>query len=143
MASKHKLDCQNALLHITGPSASAICWSEDGELLAVGSGDGLHSDIVVYDVNAGSVFCVVENRETRASEAAVVSFTSDVNPYKIVCADTLGRFCQYVSFAFILSLAIFCLVFFFFFLRNCYERCFFYSFRLRLNIKYIACIWLI
>ncbi len=77
-------------------SSSLLTWSDDGALLAVSAAEGHLADVHVYDVHNGVIFCVVEN---RANDSTVMSFVPNSSiTYRLVCADQMGHFCQYVCF---------------------------------------------
>lgn len=64
-------------------------------MLAVAAADEPDTDIFVYDVHNGTVFCTIDN---RTSDTTVLAFFPGCRPYRLVCADQKGHFCQYVSF---------------------------------------------
>uniref|UniRef100_A0A0N5AHY7 LisH domain-containing protein n=1 Tax=Syphacia muris TaxID=451379 RepID=A0A0N5AHY7_9BILA len=71
---------------------AVLSWSEDSAMLAVAAADVLETDIFVYDVHNGSVFCTVDN---RSSDTTVLAFSPGCQTYHLVCGDQKGRFCQY------------------------------------------------
>ncbi len=77
-------------------SSSLLTWSDDGALLAVSAAEGHLADVHIYDVHSGITFCVIEN---RANDSTVMSFVPNSSfSYRLVCADQMGHFCQYVCF---------------------------------------------
>ncbi|VDM95941.1 unnamed protein product [Thelazia callipaeda] len=72
--------------------SSLLAWSDDSILLAVSAAEGHMTDVLVYDVHTGVIFCTIEN---RANDSTVMSFVPDSYNYRLVCADQMGHFCQY------------------------------------------------
>ncbi|VDN23697.1 unnamed protein product [Gongylonema pulchrum] len=72
---------------------SVLTWSSDGVLLAISSSSGHQADIYIYDVCAGSIFCSIEN---KANDSTVMTFVPNSTPYRLVCADQVGHFKQYI-----------------------------------------------
>ncbi|VDD90627.1 unnamed protein product [Enterobius vermicularis] len=74
-------------------NSAVLSWSEDSIMLAVAAADEPDTDIFVYDVHNGTVFCTIDN---RTSDTTVLAFFPGCRPYRLVCADQKGHFCQYI-----------------------------------------------
>ncbi|KHN85061.1 WD repeat-containing protein 26 -like protein [Toxocara canis] len=74
-------------------NTAVISWSDDSALIAVAAAEDPNTDVHVYDVHRGSIYCTVDN---RGNDNTVLSFFAGTHPYRLVCADQKGHFCQYV-----------------------------------------------
>lgn len=74
-------------------NTAVVSWSEDSALLAVAAADEQDTDIFVYDVHNGTVFCTIDNKQ---SDNTVLAFSPGCRPYRLVSADQKGHFCQYI-----------------------------------------------
>uniref|UniRef100_A0A915BZK0 LisH domain-containing protein n=1 Tax=Parascaris univalens TaxID=6257 RepID=A0A915BZK0_PARUN len=74
-------------------NTAVISWSDDSALIAVAAAEDPNTDVHVYDVHKGTVYCTLDN---RGNDNTVLSFFAGSHPYRLVCADQKGHFCQYI-----------------------------------------------
>lgn len=74
-------------------NTAVMSWSDDSTLLAVAAAEDPSTDIYVYDVHKGTTYCSMDN---RGNDNTVLSFFAGAHPYRLVCADQKGHFCQYI-----------------------------------------------